>query len=112
MNIETESYIHKLHIKGSIKDLNNENVKGSNIIGLKINGKTVKNLFKFMVKINGQFLQTKFGELINYFTINEGKIDIEIQLLEPLNDDYNLTITTGERSAYYGYRMTTLVKYS
>lgn len=79
-------------VKGFINDWIKEYVTGTNIIGVKINGLTLKDK-------NGKVL---------YFRATDGRIDFNFTLpKEYKKDNYNITLVTGERSAYLGTNITT-----
>jgi len=79
-------------VKGFINDWINDYVTGTNIIGVKINGLTLKDK-------NGKVL---------YFRATDGRIDFNFTLpKEYKKDNYNITLVTGERSAYLGTNITT-----
>lgn len=85
----------KVVVNGFIKDYNKDYVKGSNVIGVKINGLTLKDK-------NGKVL---------YFKANNGRINFTFTLPEEYKkDNYNITLVTGERKAYLGTYTTTQLR--
>lgn len=79
---------HKLQITGNIKDSKNNNVIGVNKLGVKINGKTMS--------IKGS----------NTVNITDGKITLTIDIPSSVQNIHNITLVTGARTAYEGYRTT------
>lgn len=81
-----------LLVKGNIKDIKNKNVLGTNKLGLKINGKTV-------LINNATTMDVTNGTFIIYM-----KIPSNIKVVK------NITLVTGARMAYQGYRTTLLIE--
>ncbi|RAP52238.1 MAG: hypothetical protein BZ137_08885, partial [Methanosphaera sp. rholeuAM130] len=59
-----------------------------------------------LVKLNGQTLKTSKGQP-QYYTIQDGQIDITLPELEYKHDTYQLEVVTGQRNAFTGARNTT-----
>ncbi|MBE6485713.1 MAG: hypothetical protein E7Z85_02585 [Methanosphaera stadtmanae] len=78
----------KLIIKGNIKDYKNNNVIGTSKLNVKINGVTLK--------INNA----------NTVTLENGIINLVIDIPANVNNIKNITLVTGAKTAYEGYRTT------
>ncbi len=79
---------NKLVIQGNIKDFKGNNVVGVNKISVKINGKTLN--------IDGK----------NVKTINNGVINLVIDLPTGINNIKDIMLVTGERNSYNSCRTT------
>ena len=78
----------KLIIKGNIKDYKNNNVIGTSKLNVKINGVTLK--------INNA----------NTVSIENGIINLVIDIPANVNNIKDITLVTGAKTAYEGYRTT------
>ena len=80
---------NSLSIKANIKDYKGNNVKGTNKINLKINGKT--------------YIDPKTNKTA-YFTVTNGIIDLKDIAVDKNINIKSVTLVTGARNAYLGSR--------